>query len=401
MEFITIAEFVLQILGVSFISCILIGILPFRIVFKMRKISKSLVYEFKKTKKFIPEIFVDINDTCEKLRLVVGGRKYRRRIRKEIKSLFKIDGRWLSKYWCVSHSKKKLKIPLAQKKLILFLEELEKILDSKHGTEVFSNHRQELSELLDKKDKEYYIVYKFMQTKGSVGRLKESLILNTSKKLIITSTAGNGKSSLLSYTVDSLIKSFQPVLFLNSRTLGPSPLENIFGMLVNPRLRIDFLTPSFFAIGVWNAIRGFPIVVVIDAINENDDDSFKTGLIAICEYFSGLPNYKVLMSCRNEYLEIRFHDLMEKLCVDRDDPESSFRYDKEKSACMFSINNYYHRDDYISPYLNLLIDKYHKYFKAKNILPIREYTRLLNTSLLLFRFYFESEKNEIEEINRV
>jgi hypothetical protein len=188
----------------------------------------------------------------------------------------------------------------------------------------------------------------------------------------------------------------------NSRTLGPSPLERLLSMLVNPRLKINFLTPIFFVIGVWNAIRGLPIVVVIDAINENDDDSFKTGLIDICEYFSGLPNYKVLMSCRNEYLEIRFHDLIEKLCVNRDASESSFRYDKEKSACMFSINNYYHsRDDYIFPYLDLLIDKYHKYFKAKKILPIREYTRLLNTSLLLFRFYFESEKNEIEESNRV
>lgn len=360
---------------------------------KIRNHSKGLVYEFTKNKKYIPNIFVEIGDTCEKLRYTVGGRVYLTRIRKELQSLFLNDEKWFSEYWRICHDGAKPVVPRSRVKLLAFIEDIEKVADERFSCDVFEKKKDEFSELTKKKDKYFYRISKLMGVRLLVSKLKRYLVLNLAKDILLTSTAGNGKSTILTYTVDSLIKAGHPVFFMNSRLLGDHPLEYILNNILysesKPR---HFIKGLLWIFGFWYKLWGIPVVIIIDAINENDSNSFKKDLIDLLSFFTELPNYKVIMSCREEYLKLRFHYLLEKLCIV--DAGNNFGYDNQKLSCRFSINTYMN-DTWkrSSPYLRKLITRYQCYYKKERLLAPFEYEKLIDTSLLLFRFYFESMEN--------
>ena len=286
--------------------CVLLVFVVCLILFRcnVNKLSKEQIKVFKDNKKYIPQLYVELNNNMEKLRYFFFSSRWKKRIIKEYNLLFR------------GHVGKNFKLVFKHEinyHICYFstINQVEKTLNQTR--EALENYRQ------NHKDKEeqlgdlvYFVSSMSYSCVQVVTELLDYISKIKSKNLILIGSAGNGKTNLLCRATELLIKNKYPCLLINSRDVDETVQEYIIKRLPLFWRPKNHPTWFLFLVNILLKLRNKHFFIVIDAINENDNEKFRSSIGEVCEYFEKYSRVKVLMSCRSEYFECRYQKYFDK-----------------------------------------------------------------------------------------
>lgn len=333
---------------------------------KINKSTKNQVDFFISDGKYIPEIYIELNESMEYLRYFIYGNRWKKRIIKCYNTIFKgYDGKVILK---VLNTNIKSKLFLFQKtktiksKISMVHNEFENIWTYK--TKGAEENREEFFHL---RELIYYRTDALKQCKLLIDLIK-------AKNLIVIGSAGNGKTNLLCRLSEILIKIKWPCLLINARDINTNCSDYILNKLPFVKKIHNY---SAWFLKIYDCIlflRKKYFFIIIDAINENDRDVFVESVGSLLDDFSKYKRIKFILSCRSEYFGSRYSQYFNsceshpyKLKLDE------IHYDERAKEKIFSV--------------------YSKYYNMHTHLPKYIKDRLLN-SLLLMRIFFEINSNQ-------
>ncbi len=142
------------------------------------------------------------------------------------------------------------------------------------------------------------------------GRQNEHLQYITGKVLLITTSAGQGKTNLVCDLVDKvLLTRHIPFVYLNGYEIKPDDIGRSFADMMLPGTGITF-DNAIKEVATYCKYKRCPIIFIIDGLNENQrPDVFASNLEVFLDLVLQYDCVKVLMTCRTEYYKERFGSL--------------------------------------------------------------------------------------------
>jgi len=197
--------------------------------------------------------------------------------------------------------------------------------------------------------------------------------------IVLTGSAGNGKTNLLCSISELLINLKEAVVFLNSRDIEGDITEFLFNELNIPNLYRKNKEVYFFLVNVLLSVMRKNFFVIIDAINENDSADFGEQVSKFINQVSRYKCVRIIVSCRNEYYEQRFRKyLVENVNI------PAFEFDLKEQH-------------YTSTALDRIIKVYSQYFNYTGMIS-STVKNMLSEQLLLLRIFFEVNKDGDTEV---
>lgn len=354
-------------LGILIFTIFVLVISLFSIRRKANKFTNEQINHFIKDGKYIPGVFVELNESKEVLRYFIYSKKWRKRLIQNFNSIYdNAYGDILRKAYdtpdmCYRLSRK------------TSLEKIEKTMKS---TFDFHNNFSKLNVEFKPEYKESQFLFEILHYPYTdiLGYLHRCSKAANSKYFILTGSAGNGKTNLLCSISELLISLKEAVIFLNARDIEGNALEFLFYKLKLPETYRKHKDMYLYLVNLLLTIQHKYLFVVVDAINENDSEEFESKIATFVNKMTGYSRVKVLVSCRNEYYKERFREcLVEKVDI------PAFEFDlKEQHYTLVAINQ--------------IIKAYSKYFNYSGKIS---YTvrNVLSEQLLLLRIFFEVNKD--------
>ena len=343
----------------------------------------------KNNKKYIPEVFLELNDIKEKLRYITQPMLF---YKKEIEELNGIEFYFFNEVLeKLGFEKKEICIEdkLTKPKSI---DEIDNCIDSL--TKIFKEFKDSIPNLDERENLKQKIPseqYEFLlKEQGThkrfewfINRFEKKFDLLNKQLVFLTEKAGQGKTNLICDFVDKIMikKNLLGVMFtgnefnsLNKQQIEDVILKDIYGFQ-NTHITFDeFLEDIKFISNKNNTV----FTIVIDGLNENSNiEQFSQELYKFVEKILEKKFIRLIFTCRSEYFEERFKIFK----------EPSF------NQKMLMIDNYmerYHRRDETLPeYLqNRLLDSYIKFFKVKSTI-FDNVQNQLSDDFLLLRIFCE------------
>lgn len=284
----------------------------------MSKFTMDQVEKMKSSTKYIPEVFMEIDDLKENARYFTDPVLF---WQKAIEDIDRLDFRFLNKLIG------KFDLPAFEIELPRgFRQKMRLSKIDEKGSELISFLQRKITEL------EYYgdknIENKIPEDKrflfeelrhsfqfialyqSKLEDVLECVDLFTKKVLFITSRAGQGKTNFIcDFAENVLLKKKQLSLFIAANALNYSELdiENvIYKKTIKSSFKGDFRTVLQKA-GALCKKEFRPFVIMIDGLNENSDiDVFSKGLEDFIEHLMEFDSVRIILTCRTEYFEQRF-----------------------------------------------------------------------------------------------
>lgn len=339
---------------------------------KTNKYTRSQIEKLKQNKKYIPGIFVELNQSKEILRYFVYGKKWKKRLIKEYNSIYDNFYGDILRDACQNttacfHLKKGAKF----NKIKRTINNAIKLHKS------FRDGKEKLKEGFEKSQYLFEIIYYPYNEK--LQNLKKYADAACSKYFILTGSAGNGKTNLLCSMSELLMNLKENVLFLNSRDIKKEPLEFIFDSLNLPAICMQYPDVYLRLVNIILLLKRKYFYVVIDAINENDDEGFNVQISKLINDIFKYSRVKIIVSCRNEY----YHERFEKFLVDGV-YTLAFVYDLKEQK-------------YLENAKERIFKAYAKHFNYTGIIAPSVKT-ILSKQLLLLRIFFEVNENSNKNV---
>lgn len=339
---------------------------------KANKFTNEQIAHQIKDGKYIPGIFVELNESKEVLRYFIYGKRWKKRLVQNFNFVYdNAYGDILRKaynnsnvcYW-LSRKTSMEKIEQASKTALALHNNF-----SRPNVEFKSGYResQVLFEILH---------YPYTDMLGDVYQCSKAA---NRRYFILTGSAGNGKTNLLCSISELLLKLKEAVVFLNARDIEGDILEFLLCKLKLPDIYKKHKDIYFYLVNLLLTIRHKYLFVIVDAINENDSEGFDEQIASFINKIARYSRVKVIVSCRNEYYRERFRKcLIGKVVM------PAFEFDlKEQRYTLAAINQ--------------IIRAYSKYFNyGGNISP--SVRNILSKQLLLLRIFFEVNKDSNTDI---
>jgi len=160
--------------------------------------------------------------------------------------------------------------------------------------------RSKYDELNRNESREYFSSLKFE-------RQYEHLRYVGGKLLLITTSAGQGKTNLVCDLVDKVLLTRQiPFIYLNGYEISPDNIGKSFADMMLPGAGVTF-DNAINEIATYCKYKRCPIIFIIDGLNENPlPDVFASHLEVFLDLVLQYDCVKVLMTCRTEYYQERF-----------------------------------------------------------------------------------------------
>lgn len=195
------------------------------------------------------------------------------------------------------------------------------------------------------------------------------------KLLLITASAGQGKTNLICDLVNNvLLKRRIPFVYLNGYEIDANDVFGSFASNMMPGTNMAF-DEVIKNTDTYCKRRRSPIVLIIDGLNENPTpDVFSRGLSVFMEKVLQYDCVKVILTCRSEYYKEFFTDF-----------DATF---KERMLKMESINKHHNEEEQWR-----LIRNYLQYFKI-NANISEHIVKVLYDDLLLLRIFCEANKDK-------
>lgn len=300
------------------------------------EIGRSKIAYEKKTKKYIPSVFVESCSTKDAVRLFANPLFFHRKIDDSIDRL-RFDGfNELLDLAGIDRVEDRLEAAWTREQPES-LEELSSKLKSQRAA--LSNFKEAISPFAWGGDKQnrykpaasnksewqlfsYQIESSGSGIKSRIDDAIEEIDIAQAKIFLVTGMAGQGKTNFVCDLIENQFQKFEiPSIFIPARDLNYCPAPNrIFQFIVNnkyaPKVTsLHELLELFDLIATENQK---PFVIAIDGINEvgalNEFNAeLKIFLDALCQYES----VKVLLTCRSEFFEQRFSTLLDEPFADK------------------------------------------------------------------------------------
>ena len=345
-----------------FLACVILFIFCLFLFRKnVNKNSKKQIDDFIKVKKYTPELYIELNENMEFLRYFIFSYHWKWKIIRKYNLLFKgYVGKQL---------KQAYKNEICYK--ISYFSKFETvkniIIDTNKVLTEFRDDRKNKRETLG----DFYFLAESLSY-DCINVTRELLSYCSkieNKNIIVVGSAGNGKTSLLCRATEIAIKNKYPCLLLNSKDIDKNVIEFILDKLpliwkVKNYPKIFLKVINFFLL-----IRRKYLLILIDAINENDSEEFLNSVGTVCDYFDNYSRVKIILSCRSEYFDYRYKKLFGE---------------DEKNLSIFKLST----TDYDQRAVNKFFLKYSGYYKVPYRFSVNVHNKI-RTSLFLMRIFFE------------
>lgn len=344
----------------------------FSIKRKANKYTRKVINRLIDDGKYIPGVFVELNDTKEVLRYFVYSKKWKKRLIEGFNFVYdNAYGDILRKACDNTSACFHLGRGTSQKDVMDAVNTAYDLHNNFRKSEVeFKPDYKESKVLFE------ILYYPYTEALGSLAQYCKAA---NEKYFILTGSAGNGKTNLLCSISELLINLKEATIFLNSRDIEGEVLDFIISQLELPQIYVKHKELYLYMVNILLTIQHKHLFIIIDAINENDSDNFGSRIATFINRISGYSRVKVIVSCRNEYYKERFRECL----VDKVDVPS-FEFDlKEQQYTIAAIRQ--------------MIRAYSKHFNySGNISPAVQ--NMLSEQLLLLRIFFEVNKGSDAEV---
>lgn len=142
------------------------------------------------------------------------------------------------------------------------------------------------------------------------GKQNEHLQFVVGKLLLITTSAGQGKTNLVCDLVEKVLLTRQiPFVYLNGYEIKADDIGRSFADMMLPGTGMSF-DNAIKEVATYCKYKRSPIIFIIDGLNENPQpDVFSSNLEVFLDLVLQYDCVKVLMTCRTEYYKERFASL--------------------------------------------------------------------------------------------
>lgn len=332
---------------------------------RINNATKQQIKRFQKDGKYLPDVYIELNNSMEYLRYFLFSYKWKCRVIKQYNHLFHgYEGKRL----------KQLLGSVAKYRLSRFtsISELNDTLSVMR--EKIDGLRKERRELFDKHGEIVWAISNSTYNHGyAIEHMQDLCAMMQQKNVILVGSAGNGKTNLLCRAAEVAVANRIPCLLLNSRDIKDDCTEYITKKLL-PIVKLQAMLPLYLKlISLPLFLQRKYFYIFIDAINENDKEIFIDSISPLLETLSKYTRIRVLMSCRSEYFDSRYKMLFAS---------------SEEHPYIYNL----HETAYSERATTKMIRAYMDYFNVRGPFSVEMQEKLQN-SLFLTRIFFEINSN--------
>ena len=339
---------------------------------RARKYTKKQIETLKKNGKYIPGIFVELNDSKEVLRYFVNGNKWKHRLTRAFNALYK------NVYGDI------LKAGTIENKLKFHLRPFVSLDEVKTAIDVCLDYHMRLKKRtvqLKPEYKESCVLFEINHYSYSeaLEELKNKVEAARSAYFVLTGSAGNGKTNLFCSISELAINLGHTVMLLNSRDVTGDVTDYLLkGIHVYKKL-IKHKRLYFRIVDTLLRIRRKSFFVFIDAINENENADFGSRIQKFINEMETYHSFKIAVSCRNEYYNEKYAE-----ALSQNINQSHLVYDLKSES-------------YPRAAIERLINCYREYFQFEGYIS-DAVRHVICEHLLLLRVFFEVNRGKKHDI---
>lgn len=334
---------------------------------KANKLTNKQINHLIKEGKYIPSVFVELNESKELLRYFIYSKRWKKRLVQNFNFVYdNVYGDILRK----AYNDPDICYKLSRKTSLEKIEKVTKSAFDLHNN--FSRSNVEFKSDYKESQVLFEILhYPYTDTLGYVHQCSKAA---NRKYFILTGSAGNGKTNLLCSISELLINLKEAIIFLNARDVEGDVLEFLLCELKLPDIYKKYKDMYLYLINLLLTIQHKYFFIIVDAINENDSDGFGSRIAKFINEIAKYSRVKVIVSCRNEYYKERFRE-----CLVGNVDITAIEFDlKEQHYTLAAISQ--------------IIKAYSNFFNfSGNITPTVR--NILSEQLLLLRIFFEVNKD--------
>ncbi|EPT9147954.1 TPA: SMEK domain-containing protein [Proteus mirabilis] len=293
-------------------------------------VSQKKIEDEKKTKKYIPSVFVETSEIKDSVRFFSNPKFFYRKIDYDLQrinfkncnhffELAKVEPLNIEVNDLISlpvpNSLKDLNVRLLKQKEIIsqFKKTIAPLSWQSEKNEKFSPQPDLIN---------YWRVFQYNIESIATGiynqlnDVLDKIKISTSKIFLVTGMAGQGKTNFVCDLVENQLQQFEvPTIFIPGRLLNHYSSPNrILSYITNNRFcpSLSNLHELFELLDNVASESGKPFIIALDGINEVSDlqgfiDEFKVFLEALCQY----DYIKIIVTCRNEFFDHKFSKVFE------------------------------------------------------------------------------------------
>ena len=293
-------------------------------------VSQQKIEDEKRTKKYIPAVFVEVSETKEIMRYFANPMFFYRKIDDDLQ---RIDPTPFNKLLCMAKIEPvadnlfeiaTLDTPNSLSELWIRLAKQRTALEAIKGQiSPFSWYGNRAKQFAPSGlSTGYWNVFSYsIQSSGSgmfwsIEDVSKKIEIAQAKIFLITGMAGQGKTNFICDLIENQFRAFEvPTIFIPARSLNDYPVSNrIMSYIRNNRFAPNAPNLHDFLTLLNNVAEECqkPFVIAIDGINEVGDlDGFiaelRVFLDALCQY----DYVKIVLTCRNEFFDHKFAEVFE------------------------------------------------------------------------------------------
>lgn len=335
---------------------------------KTKKYTRKQISFLKKNKKYIPGVFVELNESKEILRYFLYGKKWKSRLIKGYNFIYNNSYGDILKE---ANTETNMQFKIGRK---ASLDEIEHAIEN--ALNYHSRfHSQQISLKEAYKDSQPLFEITYYPYKDALEKLQNYTLAANRNYIILTGSAGNGKTNLLCSITELALKLNKPIIFLNSRDIHSDIIDHILDSLNIPDILKKWKKQYFWLINLKFRILRKQLFIVIDAINENDHTGYGARINSFINSMKKYDRVKLVVSCRSEYYEERF-----KKNLSEEVNQTHFTLDIKD-------------EKYPEAAIDRVIERYKEYFHYSGVIS-ESVKYVLSQHLLLLRIFFEINQNK-------
>ena len=336
----------------------------------INRTTKAQIQRFQKDGKYIPSIYIELNNSIEYLRYFIFSYKWKHRVIRQYNHLFQgYEAKRLKKL-LGSNVKYRLSYFTAFSELssVLSVMHDQLVEVKKERKELYNKHGEIVWAITNST---YYHIY-------AIEQLQILCAMMHQKNMVLVGSAGNGKTSLMCRMSEIAMANKTPCLLINSRDIKEDCTEYILKKLpIHSRFR-NAVSIYLRLVSLLLFFQRKYFYIFIDAINENDREVFTSSIANSLEVFSKYSRIRILLTCRSEYFDSRYKTL--------------FSSGSEKPY-IFNLQ----KTEYDDRATKKMIMAYMEYYNVRGPFSLEMQNKLKN-SLFLTRIFFEVNSNRDESM---
>jgi hypothetical protein len=293
-------------------------------------VNQQKIEDEKRTKKYIPSVFVETSETKEEMRYFANPMFFYRKIDDDLRRIDLAHFNELLGMAKIDPIADNLREITALETLNSMSELRARLVQQSTALEAIQVHVSPFSWYGDRAEQfipsddmtSYWEVFRHgIESSGSgvfsrLEKVSKKIGIAQAKIFLVTGMAGQGKTNFVCDLIENQFRAFEvPAIFIPARSLNdyPGP-DRILSYITNNRFAPD-VKNLHDLLTLLNSVAEEcqkPFIIAIDGINEVGDlDGFVAELRVFLEALCQYDFVKIVLTCRNEFFDHKFADVFE------------------------------------------------------------------------------------------